>query len=182
MLLIPALSNMQILLWGTWPSLAQQLPVQVPPLLGWRPNAKVHYSRHPSSQGHPRHRSILTLSKVHFPKSSLLFPGHSVTCLVLLWPLVKPPSWEGPVFSSRNPVPLQSLPSSSAFVDLYTSGAGRTREFVLLIFICLLCAGKNSLWNTFMLANSLISSVAACLPPKTNSVQCKVCSYPNNRF
>lgn len=50
------------------------------------------------------------------------------------------------VFIAHNPFPLQGAPTPAlAFVDLYTSGASSTWEFVLLIFICLLCAGKNSL-------------------------------------
>lgn len=117
-LLIPTLSNMQILLWGTWPSLAQQLPVQVPPLLRWRPNAKVHYSRHPSSQGHPSHRSILTLSNVHFPKSSFCFLdilSHARCCSSLWW---NPPAEKAP---SLAPTTHSLCKASPALVPLWIS-------------------------------------------------------------
>lgn len=183
--LIPTLSpsNTQILLWGTWPSLAQQPPVQVPPLLGWSPNAKVHYSRLPSSRGHPSHHSILTLSSVHFPKSSLLFPGHSVACLMLPWPLMKPPSWEGSTLAPVTHSLCRTSPSSSAFVDLYTSRAGRTREFCYSFsYVCCVLAKIVSEIHSCLLIHSFQVWLASPRRQITFSARCAVILIIDSRW
>lgn len=123
-------------------------------------------------------RPLYLLPHSHFPPftvpSCLLFPAHSSPWWLLLWPVMKPPSWDGPSSSPIAHFPHQSFLPAVALVDLHTSRASDTWS-LRYSFSCLLRSGKNSPWNTFVLTNLLILNVAR-LPLKTNNVQCKVCS------